>query len=136
MLLLPFVALAALVDNVLGVIERTNPQRIQGDDLSGTKHFGSSIAASGDYLLVGAEYENLPGGTAYLFARNSQGGWNKNYIRKFVGGGNLGAGTSIGIYGNTIALGAWATGYNDDPGRVHLYIKEETGQWPQTPQRR
>jgi hypothetical protein len=67
-------------DNWVGI------QRIRSTDIEREDHFGSSIAVDGNYLLIGAEYEEDENsgpygdkklGAAYVFKRDGQGLWSQ-----------------------------------------------------------
>jgi FG-GAP repeat/HYR domain len=81
--------------------------------------FGSSVAISGDTIIVGAREEDDPGfdsGAAYIFGRNQGGADNWGEIKKIeasdkAAGDNFG--TSVGISGDTAIVGAHL---EDDPG--------------------
>lgn len=84
------------------------------DDLDGygksNAGFGSSVAISGDTLVVGAPYEDSvvnDSGAAYVFTRDSQGNWSEqamiksphvNTLHKFA--------SEVALDGDTLAIGA------------------------------
>ncbi len=102
--------------------------------------FGSSLALSGDSLVVGAPGErsaatgvggndadtSAPGaGSAYVFLRQSASWAQQGYLKASNSRSNAGFGHSVAIDGDTVAVGAWgesskATDVNGDATDVSL----------------
>ncbi len=100
------------------------------DGLTGDS-FGTSVAVSGDMVVVGAPYHAEHSGRAYLFTR-AAGGWKQTAELRgadTVGfEGNFAGdqfGTSVAISGTTVVVG---TGNGD---RAYLFTRTPTG-WKQT----
>ncbi|MCK4557250.1 MAG: hypothetical protein KAU47_07005, partial [Candidatus Aminicenantes bacterium] len=59
-------------------------------DAADTDYFGSSVSISGDYILVGAPYEDGTGtdqGAAYVYYRNQDGPDVWGEVMKLISGG-------------------------------------------------
>jgi hypothetical protein len=104
-------------------------------------YFGSSVAISGDTIVVGAYGETMDegnanalsaSGAAYVFTRS---GSTWSFQKKLIGTGTQGRraddqyGYSVGIYNDTIVVGAWyqdfdsvgSGGYINAAGAVFIY---------------
>ena len=97
-------------------------------------YFGTSVAVSGDTLVVGARYEdsNATGvdgdqadntaansGAAYVFTRSGSTWSQQAYLKASNPGANDEFGNSVGVSGDTVVVGARyeesnATGVNGD----------------------
>lgn len=75
---------------------------------SGSEHFGSSVAVSGNTIVVGSPYQSAGVGAAYVFV-NTGTGWATPSHTKLTDS-NLGSndkfGNSVAIDGNTVVVGA------------------------------
>jgi hypothetical protein len=119
--------------------------------------FGASVSLSGDFLAVGAPFEDSAGrgiaafesdnkalnsGATYVFARDSQGVWTQDiYIKASNGEAQDLFGRSLELRGNLLAVGALegsgATGTNGDQsdnsqpkaGAVYLFERDGDGTW-------
>ena len=121
--------------------------------------FGSSVAASGDTVVVGAPHEdssaigvngneadNLASnaGAAYVFVRDGAGTWSQQaYLKASNTDANDQFGVSVAIAGDTVVVGAWfedsdAKGVNGNNNNLALnagaaYVFVRTGStWSQT----
>jgi uncharacterized repeat protein (TIGR01451 family) len=99
-----------------------------GDGAAGDL-FGSSVAISGDTVVVGAMEHNASRGAAYVFVR-PPGGWatTSAYSAKLIasdGASSDGMGLSVDISGHTVVAGA----YNDDAysGSAYVFLRPEAG---------
>jgi hypothetical protein len=109
--------------------------KLVASDRFATASFGSSLAVSGDVLVVGAigDQEN---GSAYVFEKDpSTGDWfEQAKLRASDGAPYEYFGCSVGVYGNTIVVGAYQhngdNGYNS--GSAYVFEKGPTGNWSQT----
>jgi hypothetical protein len=134
-------------------IERTGLQSayLKASKPGQVDHFGFSMAASGDTLVVGAFYEDskasgvngddsdnslADSGAAYVFVRND-GKWTQEaYLKAGDPASNGFFGTSVAISGDTIAVGQ----IDDDifypniqptrPGAVYVFTRQGTA-WTQ-----
>lgn len=122
--------------------------------------FGASVSLSGDFLAVGAPFEDSAGrgiaafesdnkalnsGATYVFARDPQGAWTQDiYIKASNGEAQDLFGRSVELRGNLLAVGALegsgATGTNGDQsdnsqpkaGAVYLLERDGDGTWVQS----
>lgn len=128
--------------------ELLNTTKVVPNDRAFEDRFGSSVAISGDYAIVGSERgDNDPqgnnfinnGGAAYIYQRDANGAWNN--VQKIVasdrgGGDNFGERVAIsgdyaivGVYKNdTDALNANAI---TEAGAVYIFERAANGTWSQ-----
>jgi trimeric autotransporter adhesin len=124
-------------------VKASNPG---GDDV-----FGTSLALSGNTLVIGAPMEDgsndtaSDSGAAYVLVRDSAGIWSQQaYLKASNADPGDNFGYSVAISGNLIAIGApfeqsHAVGVNGDQadnsklgaGAVYLYVRDSNGQWTQ-----
>jgi hypothetical protein len=122
--------------------------------------FGWDVALHGDTLAVGARAEDsaatgidgselnndaFNAGAVYVFTRDSAGTWSQQaYIKASNTGGGDRFGSSVSLYGDTLAVGALnedsaATGINGDQaddsdlssGAVYVFTRDSAGTWSQ-----
>jgi hypothetical protein len=122
--------------------------------------FGTSVAVSGDTVVVGAyrEASNTTGvngnqtdnsasqsGAAYIFVRDGGGNWSQQaYLKASNTGENDQFGSSVAVSGDTVVVGAWsedssATGVNGnqaddsafDSGAAYVFVRDGDGNWSQ-----
>lgn len=103
--------------------------KLTPDDSTNSDAFGSSIAVSGNILLIGAsggDGLNPYSGAAYAFVRNDDGSWTQE-AKLIAGDGNSNDnfGISISLSGNTALIGA------SRPGVVYVYSRDNNGNWTQ-----
>jgi hypothetical protein len=121
-------------------------KKIVASDRGATDYFGISVAIAGDYIVVGARYEdedasgaNTLGdaGSAYVFKKDQGGTDNWGELTKIVasdrGAGDY-FGRSVAIAGDYIVVGAWfededASGGNtlSNSGSAYVYKKDQGG---------
>lgn len=113
-------------------------QKVVSNDVNGIDFFGEALAASGNYLAIGAprhDYdvndENFvsEGGAVYIFKKDASNHWNQ--IEKLVPpfrGFEDRFGLSIGFLGNDLLVGAFRddedeneSNFVDDAGAVYYY---------------
>lgn len=120
-------------------------QRIRSSDINYGDYFGTSIAADGDFLVVGAEQEDhdvngnnsiTSAGAAYVFKIDINGNWNE--IQKLVPSHRAYAdnvGNAVDISGNYIVLASKnkTDANNLNPlngnGSAFVFKKEENDNW-------
>ena len=121
-------------------------QKIVASDRANWDNFGSSVAISGNYAIVGApvEDEDASGmntvrdpGSAYIFERDETGNWHE--IQKIVASDRAEEdwfGVSVSISGDYAIVGAYlededSSGMNTfrDPGSAYIFGRDETGNW-------
>ena len=115
---------------------------LRASNLDENDQFGTSVAISGNYAIVGAHYEDGSGneyyfsGAAYIFERDSSGNWTEKTILR---ASNIGStdyfGYSVAISGNYAIVGAYSEDDNNDSKRDSgaAYIFERiSGNWIET----
>jgi len=105
--------------------------RVAASDSSSFAQFGKAVAISGDYIIVGAQYDYGMGqnsGAAYIFHRDSLiGDWiEQTKLNASDAAGQDRFGVAVSISGNFALIGAWA---DDDKGdrSGSAYIFERNG---------
>lgn len=96
--------------------------------------FGSSVSISGDYAIVGAQYEDsggLSSGAAYIYWRDQGGADNWGEVVKLTASdaaaGDL-FGYSVAIDGDYAVVGAYSEdGAGTDCGAVYIYWRNQGG---------
>jgi hypothetical protein len=89
-------------------------KKIVASDGGDFENFGTSVAISGDLIVVGAPFAqigiNIDQGAAYIFERNAGGTNNWGQIKKLTGGFDPGDqfGFSVTIFGDTAFVGCRA----------------------------
>jgi hypothetical protein len=86
-------------------------QYIKASDGTTGANFGSNLSLYGDFMVVGAERDTVPGvgraGSAYVFTRDTNGQWNQS--AKLVSSAPAVDdffGSAVGISGKTVVVGA------------------------------
>jgi hypothetical protein len=107
--------------------------KIVAGDAQANDRFGSCVAISGDYAIVGAPGENQLGtdaGAAYVFPRTDTNTWGPG-AKILAGGGQAGDqfGTSVGISGDRAVVGAPGPGGGSGAGAGYLYVRTGTNSW-------
>lgn len=113
-------------------------QKLYASDAAASDLFGTSVAASENYLVVGAPGNDVLFGTlvadmgaAYVFVRDPNDEWVPEArltpidgATPAVGGGSGEMGSSVAISGTTVFAGA--------PGEraVYVYLEDGAGGWP------
>jgi hypothetical protein len=88
-------------------------QLTPNDVFSGSSNFGSSVAISGDYIIVGSAYHIHPGlapGGAHIFVR-SGATWTQQAKLYFDVDDNTDVGYAVAIYGTTAVVSARSAPY-------------------------
>ena len=68
--------------------------------------FGTSVAVSGDTLVIGASFEDGNSGAAYVFVRNGSTWGQQAYLKASNTEGGDWFGTSVAVSGDTVVVGA------------------------------
>ena len=106
----------------------TQQQKLLASDAEPGNSFGSSVAVSGDTIVIGDYFDDIAGnsnqGSAYVFTR-SENLWTQR--QKFTaGGGRAGDkfGYDVGVSGDTIVISASyeRVGTNDYQGAAYVYV--------------
>ncbi len=85
--------------------------------------FGRSLAADGDFLVVGAPVEEA----AYVYQRGEDGSWSS--VARLNGFG-IGFGAAVSIRGDQV--GVSAPGDQENSGMAHIFTRTDDGSWPMT----
>ena len=81
-------------------------QKLTATDGAAGDNFGNSVAISGDTIVVGAFQDNSRQGSAYVFARSGPSWTQQQKLTASDAAGSDLLGTSVGISGETIVVGA------------------------------
>lgn len=93
------------------------------------KHFGSSVALSGDCLTAGSTYEDGGRGAAYVFCREASGAWTLS--QRLVAGRRQGSslfGEDVALDGDVVLVGA--PGEDREDGAAYLFERTPQGWVP------
>jgi len=106
----------------------TQQQKLTVDDGSyDYKYFGTSVAISGDYAIVGAKGDYVGAGSAYIFKRvDSTWSQQTKISSMYTTNDNIGAasfGHSVDIDGDYVIVGANLDG-DDDQGAAYIFKKD------------
>lgn len=96
-------------------------KKLTATDNAAGDGFGTSVAVSGDTVVIGARGGVFLNGAVYIFERNRGGADRWGQVKKLTALDGLAGdqfGLSIGISGNTVVVGA----YGDDFSRGAAYI--------------
>lgn len=114
-------------------------KRISASDGEASDLFGTSVAISGDILVVGAQNKtvgaNFFQGAVYVFSRNEGGANNWGLLKKITasdGASNDFFGHAVAINANYIAVSAYNR--NSKAGAIYLFGKNQggTNNWGET----
>lgn len=131
---------APLADQATGTVFRYAPNdagaweagaQIAADGGTPQTLFGSSLARSGDRLVVGAPGANQFSGAAYVFAADGQGGWAQEAVLTADVTGLM------GFMGNAVAAGddfaiIGAPGSEFFEGIGFVFQRDDAGSWTET----
>jgi hypothetical protein len=124
----------------------TETAKLTASDGTTNDHFGISVSASGDVVLVGAQDAtvgtkcpkacHLFQGAGYVFVKPANGWVNMNQTAKLTTadggpGDNFGSAVSINDNGATALIGASQTDTVTGPGAAYIFVKPSTG-WQNT----
>ncbi len=113
-------------------------QKIVNSDRELGDTFGRSVSIDGNFLIVGADYEDINGnasGAAYMFEKDGTGIWNE--VQKITSASGVAEsrfGQRVAIEGDRIVIGAWVrdVGSATDGGAAYIFEKDGTGFWNET----
>lgn len=124
----------------------TQSYKIMASDKEGQDEFGTSVGISGDFIIVGAPYEDqaLNGletsnkGSAYIFTKG-ESGWNQIQKSQKIVGSQLSIGANFGwtvaISGDYAIVGAprrqviISGNLTKDVGAAYIWKKQTSGNW-------
>ncbi len=109
-------------------------QRIVANDPGYFAFFGSSVAISGDYAIVGAPYDDHFGlsniGSAYIFVRNGNTWTQQQKLLNGQGDASDMFGTSVAMSGDYALVGCPGYSINGNRGAAFIFKRNGTT-WPQ-----
>ena len=100
-----------------------------GSGVVANDQFGTSVAASGGTIVVGAPFHAHGTGEAFVFQEGA-GGWHE--VARLVGSGTAAHqfGTSVAVSGGTVVVGAEGNKFINYPGGAYVF-QEGAGGWHQ-----
>jgi hypothetical protein len=106
--------------------------KLTASDGADLDEFGSSVAVSGDRIVVGAGGDDEYSGSVYVFERDAQGGWLETKLTasdrapraNFGYRASLGLGVPVAVEGDRIAVGSRSA--------VYLFEPDGSGRWAET----
>ena len=120
----------------------TEKQILRASNLGQGDRFGTSVAISGNYAIVGANYEDgssdtVYSGAAYIFERNESGNWIETHILRPSNGFSQDEfGESVAISGNYAMVGAIQEDGSSEQisswGAVYVFERNDSGNWIET----
>jgi hypothetical protein len=127
----------------------TQVQKIVASDRAEEDYFGGSVSISGNFAIVGADYEdeNAEGGntfnrsgSAYIFERDGSGNWTE--VQKIVASDRAMDdffSNSVSISGNYAVVSADCEDEDaeggtilNDPGSAYIFERDGSGNWNET----
>jgi hypothetical protein len=101
------------------------PQKLEASDAAASDRFGSSVAISGETVVVGAPLDDgaagVNQGSAYVFVRNGVGWSPQQRLEASDPAANDGFGRSVAISGETIVVGA--AGDDGNQGSAYVFVR-------------
>jgi hypothetical protein len=114
----------------------TQEAKLLASDGQAGDRFGSAVAVSGDFALVGAPWDDdrgLDAGAAYLFFRDSQGGWTQ--VAKLLADDGQAAdsfGAAVDVDGDAAVVGALLEDERGlNAGAAYVFRRSNDGTWTQ-----
>jgi uncharacterized protein (TIGR03437 family) len=107
-------------------------QKLTANDGASSDAFGSSIAISGDTVVIGAPFDdsgtNVNQGSAYVFVRSGTGWTQQQKLTASDGEATDRFGNSVAVSGDTVFVGASfdVIGANPSQGSVHVFVRSGT----------
>ncbi len=110
--------------------------KLFASDGAESDEFGSSVAISGDTIVVGAPGDDIGSnndqGATYVFMRNQGGADNWGQVKKLTTSGGAASdefGRSVSICGDTVIVGSPEVdvGSNTDQGMAYVYMRNQGG---------
>ena len=124
---------AAYVFERLGTAEWVQRVKLRGSDTRSTNQFGSSVAISGNVVVVGAPGHDFSTGAAYVFERGIDDSWvQTTKLQPSIRNRYDNFGYSVAISDGQIVVGAYGddTGANG-AGAVYVFSRADNGSWEQ-----
>ncbi|MFC1836305.1 FG-GAP repeat protein, partial [Thermodesulfobacteriota bacterium] len=108
-------------------------KKIRASDGDVDDWFGYSVSISGDYAIVGAEYDDdggIDSGSVYIFYRNEGGTDNWGEVKKITASDPAAYdffGCSVAISGDGVIVGAWYDHNGGYKGSAYIFARNEGG---------
>jgi len=130
-----FVLLTAL--SGMGQAQVSETQVLEASDGASKDYFGRSVSISGDYAVIGADWDDDLGsssGSAYIFSEDSDGNWSQSAkLTADDGDSSDYFGKSVSISGDTVIIGA---SQDEDEGiaagAAYIFDADASAVWSQT----
>ena len=110
-----------------------NQTKLTASDAAIADGFGWSVGIDGDTIVVGVPYDDDNdadgSGSVYVFTKDTGGVWNQTKLTASDAAIADGFGTSVGIDGDTIVVGAPGDDDNSasDSGSVYVFTRDSDG---------
>lgn len=98
------------------------------DDAVSYQGFGSSVAISDNYIVIGAPGDNSFTGAIYIYNLDDMGQWTGTKLTAQETSSSFGH--SVSIFEDTLVVGARGAGNNGD-GAAYIFRKDSNGIWQQ-----
>lgn len=118
-----------------GWASMTQTAILTASDGAWTDSFGSSVAISGDTVVVGARFHNSSQGAAYVFVRPEDGWADMTQSTKLTACNGIAYfGRAVAVSGDTVVVGADHDniGIKTAQGSAYVFVKPFSG-WVETP---
>jgi len=109
-------------------------QKLTASDGASTDLFGTSVAISGDTIVIGSFYDDDDGtdsGSAYIYSRNQSGADSWGQVKKLTASDGAGGdrfGNSVSISGDTVVVGAyWDDENGGNSGSAYVFERNHDG---------
>jgi len=117
----------------------TQQAKLSASDGSSSDNFGTSVSASGDTIIVGAQGDDDNGksdsGSAYVFVRSSSGVWSQQ--QKLTAGSDAREwdyfGNSVSVSGDTAVVGSLGNAMYSGQQQAYacVFVRSSSGAWSQ-----
>ncbi|MBK7094772.1 MAG: FG-GAP repeat protein [Saprospiraceae bacterium] len=104
----------------------TQQAKLTASDGAADDRFGRRVSISGDYALIGAEFDNINQGSAYIFHRNGTA-WTQQAILTASDPANKYFGVSVSISGDYALIGAFYDNIGSNIWQGSAYIFNRSG---------
>ena len=108
--------------------------KLTASDGAASDYFGGSVSVSGDYAVIGADWDDDNGnnsGSAYVFERDGAGNWSE--VQKLTASDGAAGdefGWSVSISGDYLVIGAYADDDNgSSSGSAYVFERDGFGNW-------
>ncbi|MEN8130027.1 MAG: choice-of-anchor D domain-containing protein [Pseudomonadota bacterium] len=109
-------------------------QKLTASDGAADDRFGWAVAVQGDTAVIGKESWDFfapPPGAAYLFTRDSAGGWSEQQkLTAYDGEAGDYFGEALALSGDTVVVGAYGDDdMGDSSGSAYVFTRDSAGLW-------